>query len=92
MQDTWDLPIWEFCAHFRSGARLRVAEVLQNVGLAADVPVALVGCEPDFRLRHQLCVEPEESALRVDHLAAVSIRSLDLGATNPKSKVVSSSP
>ena len=88
MSDFIDQFMWGYQRAFRGGARLRVEQALEKIGLETNVTVFLVGFATDPQLRHQICIEPEHGQLSVSNLAGVRERADTLYRSDPDSQLL----
>ncbi len=92
MKKTIDQFMWGYQEHFRIGVELGVSSALSAIGMKIDVRAVLVGFVTDGSPRHQICIEPEDGPLSVEHLCDISDRAVELYKDNPDSQIFHSHP
>ena len=92
MKDTIDQYMWGYQQHFRRRVQWDIERALTIIGIPVNVRVILVGFALDSGLRHQICVEPEDGSLSVDHMVAVPTRAIELYEKDPEARIVISNP
>ena len=92
MKKTIDQFMWGYQEHFRIGVELNIARALSEIGMNVDVRTLLVGFATEGDLKHQVCIEPEDGPLLVEHLRNVSDRASELLKENPDSRMFHSHP
>ena len=82
--------MWAYQRTYRILVGLEIEHVLSRIGLPLKTRVLLIGFARDDGLRHQICIEPEESILTVDHLDGVLDRSKELFDADPETDITHS--
>ncbi|MGH7761627.1 MAG: diadenylate cyclase [Candidatus Dormibacteraceae bacterium] len=85
--DTIDQFMWGYQRHFRMGVQHAAEAILKALGCPGEAEVYLVGLANSDAARHQICVEPEDGAFRLDQFAAVATRAEIIYQENPESEM-----
>lgn len=88
MQDTFiDQFMWQFQHIFRHSVQHETERALSSIGMEAEPAVVLVGFALDRDAHHQVCVEPKDGPLVVEHLTGVLERADELFSSDPESRM-----
>ena len=79
--------IWRYQHIFRHSVQYEIERVLASIGMEVEADVVLIGLALDEDARHQICVEPEDGPLVVEHLATVLERTGELFSSDPESSL-----
>ena len=94
MTKTIDQFMWSFQHLFRARVEYEIQEVLSHIGLQTNdrTKVLLIGLATRDDLRHEICIEPEDGPLAIDHLQSVKNRTREILKADPESEVFHSHP
>ena len=92
MKQEIDQFIWPFQQQFRRSVEYETERALEGIGFHTKPRALLVGFAQDEAVRHQVCVEPEDGPLKVQHLAEVRARADEIFDADPESQILHSHP
>ena len=79
--------MWRYQHIFRHSVQYETERALASIGMEVEAVVVLIGLALDAVARHQICVEPEDGPLVVEHLSKVQERADELFSSDPESSL-----